>query len=104
MPKKSLAKLFPPPPETCCFRLEQSEELDQFRQTAPGPIRKRIQAVILNSRKFSSNQIVRIYEVDLDTVRLWLDYRDQGGASGFSDEGGRGCKPILNDTLYLSKS
>lgn len=76
---------------------EQREELDQLMKTAPEHIRKRAHAVILSSRKFSLDQIAHIYEVDRDTVSLWLDYWDQAGTPGLFDESGRGRKPILND-------
>jgi transposase len=76
---------------------EQREELDQLMRTAPEHIRKRTHAVILSSRKFSIDQIAHIYEVDRDTVSLWLDNWEQDGGAGLSDESGRGRKPILNN-------
>lgn len=76
---------------------EQREELDQLMRIAPEHMRKRVHAVMLSSRKFSIDQIAHIYEVDRDTVSLWLDYWSQAGANGLADESGRGRKPILND-------
>ena len=76
---------------------EQREELGQLMKIAPEHIRKRAHAVILSSRKFSLDQIAHIYEVDRDTVSLWLDDWNQDGTSGLLDESGRGRKPLLND-------
>ena len=76
---------------------KQREELDQLMRTAPEHMRKRVHAVILSSRKFSLDQIAHIYEVDRDTISLWLDNWEQDGGAGLSDESGRGRKPILNN-------
>ena len=75
---------------------EQREELNQLMRIVPEHMRKRVHAVILSSRQFSIDQIAHIYEVDRDTVSLWLDNWEQDGTTGLSDESGRGRKPILN--------
>ena len=82
---------------------KQREELDQLMRTAPEQMRKRVHAVILSSRKFSLDQIAHIYEVDRDTISLWLDNWEQDGGAGLSDESGRGRKPILNNKLDIGE-
>ena len=75
---------------------EERQELDQLMKTHGEHIRRRAHAVILSARGFSIDQIAHIYEVDRDTVSLWLSYWEQDHTTGLLDEKGRGRKPLLN--------
>lgn len=76
---------------------EQRRELRQLMKTSPEHVRKRAHAILLSARGYSVDQIADIYEVDRDTVSIWLDRWKDQGTDGLDDQGGRGRKPILNE-------
>src|SRR6266851_7218087 len=76
---------------------KQRQELSQLMKTGTEPVRRRAHAILLSARGYSVDQISDIYEVDRDTVSLWLDYWADQGIVGLQDQAGRGRKPILNE-------
>jgi transposase len=76
---------------------EQRDELRELMKTANEQVRRRVHAVLLNSRGYSVDQIANIYEVDRDTVSRWLDQWEDDGTNGLHDQAGRGRKPSLNE-------
>lgn len=76
---------------------KQVEELRELMKTANESVRRRAHAVLLNSRRYSVDQIADIYEVDRDTVSRWLENWENGGSNDLHDGEGRGRKPSLNE-------
>src|SRR5437870_8651745 len=76
---------------------EQQAELQALMKTSPEQVRCRAHAILLSARHYSIDQIADIYEVDRDTVSLWLRAWEQDGSAGLSDQPGRGRKPLLNE-------
>lgn len=76
---------------------EEQAELYGLMKTSPEQIRCRAHAILLNGRRYSIDQIADIYEVDRDTVSLWLRDWEEDGSAGLGDKEGRGRKPILNE-------
>jgi transposase len=76
---------------------KQRQDLYQLMKTATEPVRRRAHAILLSARGYSVDQSADIYEVDRDTVSIWLNnWEDQGGA-GLQDQAGCGRKPILDE-------
>lgn len=64
-------------------------------KTANEQVRRRAHAILLNSRRYSIDQIADIYEVDRDTVSRWIEAWENNGSGGLQDQPGRGRHPIL---------
>lgn len=75
----------------------QRRELNQLMKTGNEPVRRRAHAILLSARGYSVDQIADIYEVDRDTVSIWLDQWEDQGGGGLHDQAGRGRPPILNE-------
>ena len=88
---KTPTKFVPP------LTVEQQAELQALMKTSPEQIRCRAHAVLLSARRYSVEQIADIYEVDRDTVSLWLRAWEENGGTGLGDQPGRGRKPLLNE-------
>lgn len=76
---------------------EQQAELQALMKTSPEQVRCRAHAILLSARRYSIEQIADIYEVDRDTVSLWLRAWEADGSAGLGDKEGRGRKPILTE-------
>ena len=76
---------------------EQQAELQALMKTSPEQIRCRAHAILLSARRYSIDQIADIYEVDRDTVSLWLRAWEEDESAGLGDQPGRGRKPLLNE-------
>lgn len=76
---------------------EQQAELQALMKTSPEQVRCRAHAILLSARRYSIAQIADIYEVDRDTVSLWLRAWEEDGGAGLGDQPGRGRKPLLNE-------
>lgn len=76
---------------------KQRQELSQLMKTSNEQVRQRAHAILLSARGYSVDQIADIYEVDRDTVSIWLDNWEEQGGAGLEDQAGRGRKPILNE-------
>ena len=88
---KTPTKFVPP------LTAEQQAELQALMKTSPEQIRCRAHAILLSARRYSVDQIADIYEVDRDTVSLWLRAWEEDGGTGLGDQPGRGRKPLLNE-------
>jgi transposase len=88
---KTPTKFVPP------LTVEEQSELQALMKTSPEHIRCRAHAILLSARRYSIEQIADIYEVDRDTVSLWLRAWEQDGSAGLGDQPGRGRKPLLNE-------
>ena len=75
----------------------QRQELNAVMNTGNRQLRTRAHTILLSSRKFSIDEIANIYEVDRDTVSLWLDRWEKTGLDGLKDQAGRGRPQILNE-------
>ena len=71
----------------------QRQELNAVMNTGNRQLRTRAHTILLSSRKFSIDEIANIYEVDRDTVSLWLDRWEKTGLDGLKDQAGRGRPP-----------
>jgi transposase len=76
---------------------KQREELKQAMKSDHESLRRRAHAILLSARGYSVDHIADIYEVDRDTVSLWLARWEDGGLAGLKDQAGRGRKPTLNE-------
>jgi len=76
---------------------KQREELYQLMKTGNEQVRRRAHSTLLSARGYSVDEIADIYEVDRDTVSIWLDNWEDQGIVGLQDQAGRGRKPILNE-------
>jgi transposase len=57
----------------------------------------RAQAILLSEKGFAINQLADIFEVDRDTVSLWLDWWAEYEFDGLADDPRSGRPPILTD-------
>lgn len=76
---------------------DEQAELLTLMKTSPEHLRCRAHAILLSARRYSIDQIADIYEVDRDTVSLWLRAWEEDGSAGLGDRPGRGRKPLLTD-------
>jgi transposase len=76
---------------------EEQSELQAIMKSSPEQVRCRAHAILLSARNYSIDQIADIYEVDRDTVSLWLRAWEEDGSAGLGDQKGRGRKPLLNE-------
>lgn len=76
---------------------EEQSELQAMMKSSPEQVRCRAHAILLSARNYSIDQIADIYEVDRDTVSLWLRAWEEEGSTGLGDQKGRGRKPLLNE-------
>ena len=65
---------------------------------SPAPHRKRMRAhaVLLSERHYSIDQIADIYQVDRDSVSLWIDWWEEHKVDGLDDDPSSGRPPKLN--------
>jgi transposase len=65
---------------------EQHEQLQDLMKNSPTHrIRQRAHAVVLSAKRYSVEQIADIFEVDRDTISLWLDNWSASGVDGLAD-------------------
>ena len=57
--------------------------------------RQRAHAVILSNKKYSIDRLSEIFEVDRDTISLWLDWWESGGLKSLHDKAKPGRTRIL---------
>jgi len=58
--------------------------------------RRRAHCILLSDRKFSLDEIAKIYEVDRDTVSQWIDRWQDEGSDGLTDKPRSGRPPKLS--------
>lgn len=74
----------------------QRTELKQIYKTdSQWRRRQRAQAVLLSDKHFAVNQLADIFEVDRDTVSLWLDWWAAYGFDGLADDPRAGRPALL---------
>lgn len=77
---------------------DQRLQLNQIYKTDPQwRRRQRAHAVLLSDKQFAVNQLADIFEVDRDTVGLWLDWWAAYEFEGLADDPRAGRPPILRD-------
>ena len=59
--------------------------------------RVRAHAILLSSRGYSIKEIAKIYQIDRDTVSIWIKNWETHGIVGLFDEKKSGRPPILNE-------
>lgn len=77
---------------------EEREELKRVMKES-NSARERIRAhsILLSEREFSIDEIARIYEVDRDTVSIWLNNWEEVGFEALKDLPKSGRPPILSN-------
>ena len=75
----------------------EKKELEKlFRHHPSFRVRKRAHSILLSNRGFTISEIVRIYQVDRDTVSSWFDRWQENGADGLADKARSGRPPKLS--------
>ena len=77
---------------------EEKKELKRLMKEDPSSrVRMRANSILLSNRKYSIDEIVDIYEVDRDTVSIWIQNWEELGYEGLLDLPKSGRPPILNE-------
>lgn len=75
---------------------KQKSELDKFIENSQNAREiKRVNAILMNSKKVEINTISNIYEVDRDTVSRWINKWKENGIDGLKDKPHTGRIPKL---------
>ena len=75
---------------------EELETLEKAYKNDPSArVRMRAHAVLLSARGFSINEMVRIFNVQRDTVSCWLNAWETSGLAGLTDRPGQGRNTVL---------
>ena len=61
----------------------------------PERVRNRAHSILLSDRKFTIKEISDIFQLNRDTVSLWIDNRERDGLAGLPDNPGKGRKSVL---------
>jgi transposase len=72
-------------PDYASLDRQERRELYRLARRAPGAVAERIHYVRLASLGYSDAQIAELFEVDVRTVRQWLDRFQQGGVEALHD-------------------
>ena len=65
----------------------QRQTLENIRQYAPSPrARTRAHSILLSSRRVTIKEIVRIYQVDRDTIASWIKKWEHDGIESLYDK------------------
>lgn len=89
---RTATKFVEPLTEWQCLRLKEIHKTDPLWRR-----RMRAQAILLSEKGFAINQLADIFEVDRDTVSLWLDWWAEYEFDGLADDPRSGRPPILTD-------
>jgi len=74
----------------------EKKQLNELFNQHPSPrVRKRAHCILLSDRRFSIDEIARIYQVDRDTISRWLDRWKNDGSEGLTDKPRSGRPPEL---------
>ncbi len=74
---------------------EREKLTDLFNHHSSPRVRKRAHSILLSDRGFTIPEIVRIYQVDRDTVSHWFDRWQEKRFEGLSDKARSGRPPKL---------
>lgn len=76
---------------------EEKEKLKKMmKEDGSSRVRMRAHSIILSNRGYSIDEIANIYEVDRDTVSIWLNNWEEIGYEALKDLPKSGRPPILN--------
>lgn len=77
---------------------EQEEKLKELmRIDLSSRTRIRAHSILLSNREYSIDEIAKIYEVDRDTVSIWITDWEESKFDGLEDKPKSGRPPILNE-------
>ena len=76
---------------------EAKEKLKKMmKEDESSRVRMRAHSILLSNREYSIDEIANIYEVDRDTVSIWLNNWEEIGYEALKDLPKSGRPPILN--------
>lgn len=76
----------------------QRTQLKQIYKTdSQWRCRQRAHAVLLSDKQFAVNQLADIFEVDRDTISLWLDWWNEYQFDGLADDPRAGRPALLRN-------
>ncbi|MDP3022786.1 MAG: helix-turn-helix domain-containing protein, partial [Sulfuricurvum sp.] len=77
---------------------EIKEQLNQMYASHPNfRVRQRAHAILLSSKGYPIAKLQDIFEVDRDTISIWLDRFERQGIVGLEDMPRSGRTPIYTD-------
>ena len=77
---------------------EQKEKLKELMRIDPSSrIRMRSHCILLSNRKYSIDEIATIYEIDRDTVSIWISSWEESNFDGLEDKPKSGRPAILDE-------
>src|SRR5688572_1957042 len=77
---------------------EEKRELNRMMKENPSSrVRMRAHSILLSNREYSIDEIADIYEVDRDTVSIWINNWEQIGHESLVDLPKSGRPPVLNE-------
>jgi len=87
-------------------KAEKEKLTDLFNHHSSPRVRKRAHSILLSDRGFTIPEIVRIYQVDRDTVSHWLDRWQEKRFAGLSDKfrSGRPSKLLVEEQKIVIAS
>ena len=87
-------------------KTEQEKLTSLFNHHRSSRVRKRVHSILLSDRGFTIPEIVRIYQVDRDTVSHWFDRWQEKRFAGLSDKArsGRPSKLLVEEQKIIIES
>lgn len=78
---------------------------DICKKSASHRMRQRAHSILLSYKKFKINELAAIFDVDRDTISLWLKNWEIDGLTGLSDKArtGRPCILTVEDRKKLEE-
>ena len=77
---------------------EQEEKLKELMRIDPSSrIRMRAHSILLSNRGYSIDETAKIYEIDRDTVSIWITSWEESKFDGLGDKPKSGRPPILDE-------
>ncbi len=77
---------------------EQRQLEDAYRSHPDFAVRRRAHAVLLSGKGHTVGQLQALFEVDRDTVSLWIKHYEQSGFAGLLSRPKSGRNPIYTDS------
>ena len=87
-------------------KAEKEKLTDLFNHHSSPRVRKRVHSILLSDRGYTIPEIVRIYQVDRDTVSHWFDHWQEKRFAGLSDKSrsGRPSKLLVEEQKIVIES
>lgn len=77
---------------------EQEEKLKELMRVDPSSRKRmRVHSILLSNREYSVDEIAKIYEVDRDTVSIWISAWEESKFDGLEDKPKSGRPSILDE-------